>query len=148
MSLNSPVDTLPLPVVDGGTGAATLTSGGVLIGAGTSPVSATLTPSGLTSLSAGTLAATTTITAGTNITSTAGNITASAGALVCSTAGTGVVLGGGAQVVCGSGDPNGSVPAPKGSLYLRLDGSSVSTRAYINNSAGTGTVWVAVTTAS
>lgn len=48
-------------VAQGGTGAATLTSGGLLVGAGTSAVSATLTPSGLTSLAAGTLSATTTL---------------------------------------------------------------------------------------
>lgn len=46
------VSAVPIPVADGGTGAVTLTSGGVLIGAGTSAVSATLTPSGLTSVTA------------------------------------------------------------------------------------------------
>ena len=43
----------------------------------------------------------------------------------------------------GSGAP--TISAAKGSLYLRTDGSSSSTRMYINN--GT-TTWIAVTTAS
>lgn len=44
----------------------------------------------------------------------------------------------------GSGAP--SHTAPKGALYLRLDGSSVSTRAYINTDGGT--TWTAITTAA
>lgn len=44
----------------------------------------------------------------------------------------------------GSGAP--SISAPKGSLYIRTDGSSASTRIYVN-SDGAAT-WVAVTTAS
>lgn len=43
----------------------------------------------------------------------------------------------------GSGAP--TISAIKGSLYLRTDGSSTSTRLYVNN--GT-TTWVAITTAS
>lgn len=46
-------------------------------------------------------------------------------------------------IYAGSGAP--TVSAVKGSLYLRTDGSSVSTRLYVNN--GT-TTWIAVTTAS
>lgn len=46
-------------------------------------------------------------------------------------------------IYVGSGAP--TVSATKGSLYLRTDGSSTSTRLYVNN--GT-TNWVAVTTAS
>ena len=46
-------------------------------------------------------------------------------------------------IYVGSGAP--TISAVKGSLYLRTDGSSTSTRLYINN--GT-TTWVAVTTAS
>jgi len=49
-----------------------------------------------------------------------------------------------AMIHTGSGAP--SHTAPKGTLYLRQDGSSSSTRAY-SNSDGAGT-WVAVTTAS
>ena len=47
-------------------------------------------------------------------------------------------------VFAGSGAPTFS--AMKGSLYLRTDGSSTSTRAYINTD-GAGT-WTAVTTAA
>ncbi len=50
-----------------------------------------------------------------------------------------------APALCfGSGVP--TLTAPQGSLYLRTDGSSVSTRLYVN-SDGAAT-WVAVTTAS
>lgn len=47
-------------------------------------------------------------------------------------------------VCAGTGAP--TFNAPKGSLYLRLDGSSTATRAYIATNA-TGT-WTAVTTAA
>lgn len=65
----------------------------------------------------------------------AGNVSTQ-GTFICSTAGAGVLLGAaggtGAQLLCGSGDPDTVVTANKGSLYMRLDGSSSSTRAYIN----------------
>lgn len=57
----------PIIVANGGTGAVTLTSGGVLIGAGTGAVTATLTPSGLTSVTA-TSFITSSATIGTTIT--------------------------------------------------------------------------------
>ena len=44
----------------------------------------------------------------------------------------------------GSGVP--TLSAGQGSLYMRTDGSSVSTRLYVNSDGGT--TWVAVTTAS
>jgi hypothetical protein len=44
----------------------------------------------------------------------------------------------------GAGQP--AHTAPKGTIYERSDGSSSSTRAYINSDAGT--TWVAMTTAS
>ena len=47
-------------------------------------------------------------------------------------------------VFFGSGAP--TLTAAKGSLYLRSDGTSTSTRAYINSDGGT--TWVAITTAS
>jgi len=47
-------------------------------------------------------------------------------------------------VYAGSGAP--SVSAPKGSLYLRSDGSGTGDRAYINTNGTTG--WAAITTAS
>jgi hypothetical protein len=50
------------------------------------------------------------------------------------------------QITSGSGSPNGVVTAPKGSLYLRTDGSSTSTRLYTNTNSGTS--WTAITTAT
>ena len=50
----------------------------------------------------------------------------------------------GISVSAGTGAPTFS--APQGSFYLRTDGSSSSTRAYINSDGAT--TWVAVTTAS
>jgi hypothetical protein len=47
-------------------------------------------------------------------------------------------------IYAGSGAP--TVSAPKGSLYLRSDGSGVSDRAYINTDGGT--TWTALTTAA
>lgn len=47
-------------------------------------------------------------------------------------------------VYFGSGAP--TVSAAQGSLYMRTDGSSTSTRMYVNSDGGT--TWVAVTTAS
>ncbi len=49
----------------------------------------------------------------------------------------------GMGVYFGSGAP--TVAAAKGSLYLRSDGSSASTRMYVSDG---GTTWIAVTTAS
>lgn len=75
-------------------------------------------------------------------------------AVAFSAGSTGVTAGGAAGlnvgsagnfgIYFGSGAP--SVSAVQGSLYLRTDGSSGTTRAYINNSAGSGTTWTAVNT--
>lgn len=46
----------------------------------------------------------------------------------------------------GSGAPTFNATA--GSLYVRTDGSSTSTRLYINTSTGQGTTWIAISTAS
>jgi hypothetical protein len=51
---------------------------------------------------------------------------------------------GGIGIYFGSGAP--TITAPQGSLYLRTDGSSVSTRLYINTTGST--TWTAVTTAA
>jgi hypothetical protein len=51
---------------------------------------------------------------------------------------------GAVSILVGSGAPSAS--AAKGSLYLRTDGSSTSTRMYVNTDAGT--TWTAVTTAA
>lgn len=50
------------------------------------------------------------------------------------------------KILAGAGSPNGVESAPKGSLFLRTDGSSTSTRAYINTNGTTS--WTAITTAS
>jgi hypothetical protein len=47
-------------------------------------------------------------------------------------------------VYSGAGAP--AILAAQGSLYLRTDGSSASTRAYINTTGST--VWTAITTAA
>ncbi len=57
-----------------------------------------------------------------------------------------IQLGKNVQILSGSGSPNGAVTGLKGSLFLRTDGSSTSTRAYINTNSGTS--WTAITTAS
>ena len=49
----------------------------------------------------------------------------------------------GMGIYFGSGAP--TVAAAKGSMYLRSDGSSASTRLYVSDG---GTTWIAVTTAS
>lgn len=53
---------------------------------------------------------------------------------------------GSANIVSGAGDPNGTVTATKGSLYLNLTGSGVADRAWINTNGGT--VWTNLITAA
>lgn len=48
-------------------------------------------------------------------------------------------------IVTGTGTPAATLTAPKGSLFIRLDGSSGATRAYINTDGATA--WTNVTTA-
>jgi hypothetical protein len=60
----------------------------------------------------------------------------SAALLATATAGFGIYVGSGAP----------TISAAQGSFYLRSDGSSVSTRLYVNSNGST--TWVAVTTAS
>ena len=98
----------------------------------------------VTSLAATTVAATGGVTAAT--VSATGNITAdSASALVAGGASafiaTNTAVGMGVYI--GSGAP--TVAAAKGSIYLRSDGSSTSTRLYVSDGS---TTWIAVTTAS
>ena len=52
----------------------------------------------------------------------------------------------GVDFMSGSGSPDTVVTAAKGSLYMRTDGSSTSTRAYINTDGATA--WTNITTAS
>lgn len=91
--------------------------------------------------SAGSLAIAPAVVAASSITAHQGTAipaggTAGAGLMVSSTSNFGVFFG--------SGVP--SLSAAKGSLYLRSDGSSTSTRAYINTDGST--TWTAITTAA
>ena len=99
----------------------------------------------VTSLAATTVAATGGVTAAT--VSATGNITAdSATALVAGGASAFIATNtaNNMGIYVGSGAP--TVSAAQGSLYLRSDGSSTSTRAYVNTNGTTG--WAAITTAS
>lgn len=74
-----------------------------------------------------------------NITADSGTAPAAGGMaayLMSSTAGLGIYVGSGAP----------SVSAAQGSLYIRTDGSSTSTRLYVNTNGTTG--WTNVTTAA
>jgi hypothetical protein len=97
----------------------------------------------------GTVTVTGTFGAATSVTTLAatGNITAdSASALVAGGASAFIATNtaNNMGIYVGSGAP--TVSAAQGSLYLRSDGSSTSTRAYINTNGTTG--WAAITTAS
>jgi hypothetical protein len=96
----------------------------------------------------GAVTVTGTFGAATSVTTLAatGNITAdSASALVAGGASAFIATNtaAGMGVYVGSGAP--TVAAAKGSIYLRSDGSSASTRLYVSDG---GTTWIAVTTAS
>ena len=80
-----------------------------------------------------------TVTVTGNVTADSGTAPVAGGAasfLATSTSGLGIYFGSGAP----------TVSAAQGSLYLRTDGSSTSTRAYVNSDGAT--TWVAITTAS
>jgi hypothetical protein len=103
-------------------------------GTGTETVTATFgTATSVTSLAATTVSATGNVTADSNVALVAGG--ASAFIATNTAVGMGVYLGSGAPTVA----------AAKGSIYLRSDGSSTSTRLYVSDG---GTTWIAVTTAS
>jgi hypothetical protein len=87
----------------------------------------------VTSLAATTVSATGNVTADSNVALVAGG--ASAFIATNTAAGMGMYVGSGAPTVA----------AAKGSIYLRSDGSSTSTRLYVSDG---GTTWIAVTTAS
>lgn len=103
----------------------------ISINATTGAVTVTGTFGAATSVT--TLAATGNITAD----STSALVAGGASAFLATTA------AGGMGVYVGSGAP--TVAAAKGSIYLRSDGSSASTRLYVSDG---GTTWIAVTTAS
>lgn len=50
------------------------------------------------------------------------------------------------QFMYGTGDPNGTFKATQGSYYARIDGSSASTRGYVNTDGGT--TWTNIVTAA
>ena len=106
--------------INGSTGAVTVTG---TFGAATS----------VTSLAATTISATGNITAD----SATGLVAGGASAFIA----TNVAAGMGMYI--GSGAP--TIAAAKGSIYLRSDGSSTSTRLYVSDGS---TTWIAVTTAS
>jgi len=79
------------------------------------------------------------ITATSSITALSGSALTAGGAAAFIGTNTAAGMG----VYFGSGAP--TVAAAKGSLYLRSDGSSASTRLFVSDG---GTTWIAVTTAS
>lgn len=87
----------------------------------------------VTSLAATTVSATGNVTADSNVALVAGG--ASAFIATNTAVGMGVYVGSGAPTIA----------AAKGSIYLRSDGSSTSTRLYVSDGS---TTWIAVTTAS
>jgi hypothetical protein len=104
--------------------------------------------------STGTVTTTATFGAATSVTSLAATTVTATGNVTADSA-TALVAGGASAFIAtntannmgiyvGSGAP--TVSAAQGSLYLRSDGSSTSTRAYINTNGTTG--WAAITTAS
>jgi hypothetical protein len=98
--------------------------------------------------STGTVTVTSTLGPAMSVTTLAatGNVTAdSASALVAGGASAFIATNtaAGMGMYVGSGAP--TVAAAKGSIYLRSDGSSTSTRLYVSDG---GTTWIAVTTAS
>ncbi|CAB4127771.1 hypothetical protein UFOVP97_32 [uncultured Caudovirales phage] len=66
------------------------------------------------------------------------------GNLAVTTAAKGVLLPGSVAMLSGAGTPSGSVSAAQGSFFLRTDGSTDITRAYINTDGGT--TWTAINT--
>lgn len=134
----------------GGTGAVNIgnTTGNTQV-TGSLTTSTTLNATTTVNGGTGVVATTGNVTALTgNITATLGNISANAGQIISSTgisftgAGAAVVFVAGPEILAGAGAPAGA--APKGSLYLRSDGTGVNNRAYIATDA-VGT-WTAIVT--
>jgi hypothetical protein len=112
--------------INGSTGTVTVDA---TFGAATSVTSLAATGS----VTAASLSATGNVTADSNVGLVAGGASAFIATNVA--AGMGMYIGSGAPTVA----------AAKGSIYLRSDGSSASTRLYVSDG---GTTWIAVTTAS
>jgi hypothetical protein len=90
-------------------------------------------------VSGGAVAATTVTATGAVTAKSASALTAGGAAMFVGT-NTAASMG----IYFGSGVP--TISAAQGSLYMRSDGSSTSTRAYVNTNGTTG--WTAITTAS
>jgi len=128
--------------LSGGAGTfVTVTATGAILGA----TSITATAGAITA-TAGAVVAGTTVTGGTGVTATTGNITCTAGDVEAATATKGFICGSGLKIIDGAGTPHASVTAPKGSLYLRTDGTTTNDRIYVNTDSST--TWTALTTAA
>ena len=109
-------------------------------GTGTETVTATLGPATSVTSVAATTVTSSTVAATTTVTARSGSALTAGGASAFIATNTANSMG----VYFGSGAP--TVSAAQGSLYLRSDGSTTSTRAYVNTNGTTG--WAAITTAS
>ena len=77
----------------------------------------------------------------------AGSLTITNGNLQLTNVTASVIFGtGGPAIIAGAGSPNGVVTAAQGSMWLSTNGSSTSTRAFINTNGGSA--WTAITTAT
>jgi hypothetical protein len=98
-------------------------------------------PDNAVKITGGTISGVTTLSATQAVTAASGTAIPAGGASTVGFVATATASFG---VFFGSGAP--TLSAAKGSLYLRSDGSSTSTRAYINTDGGT--TWTSVTTAA
>jgi hypothetical protein len=136
----------------GGTGAVNIgnaTGNTAVTGRLTASTGLVATTGGVTATAGGVTATAGNITAAAgNIVATLGNITATAGNLstgadvVLTAAGGTITFAPGPSITSGAGAPAGALP--KGSLYLRTDGTGTNNRAYIATD-GVGT-WTAIVT--
>jgi hypothetical protein len=116
----------------------------VLMAGGSITIPGTITVTGATTLSStlsvgaitGTSFSGTGAVTALNATAVPAGGTAGSGFMFSSTANLGLFFGSGAP----------TLSAAQGSLYIRTDGSSTSTRAYVNTNGTTG--WTAITTAT
>lgn len=121
-----------LPVASGGTGQTSSTGSGAVVLANTPTL---ITP--VLGAATGTSATVTAVLAARSATATP----AAASAVAAFAMGSA-----GVALFWGTGDPSTTLTAPKGSLFIRTDGSSSSTRMYQNTDGSTA--WTSVTTAS
>jgi len=110
----------------------------VQVGTGTLSLGANATAH-ITSVGSATAGASLLLNTPTGISAVAAN------GLSVTTAGRGLTLPGGILILAGAGTPQGVVTAPLGSLFMRSDGSSTSTRAYVSTGGINWTNLVAAT---